>query len=108
MKHPPPLEVPPSPEGTKELKGKLPWELLPWWAVEEVMRVIDYGAKKYSPDNWRKVTPLRPIYLAAAMRHIVSFAKGQEEDPESGLHHLAHAACCLLFILEDWRRGDPS
>ena len=25
---------------------------------------------------------------------------GEDKDPESGLSHLAHAACCIMFLLE--------
>jgi hypothetical protein len=34
------------------------------------------------------------------MRHIMAFNDGEDKDPESGLSHLAHAACCIMFLLE--------
>jgi hypothetical protein len=33
------------------------------------------------------------------MRHVHAWRAGETKDPESGLHHLAHAGCCLLFML---------
>ena len=84
---------------TKHDSGKLRFDLLPVDAVEQVVRVLTYGAVKYTPNNWRKVDDLAR-YHAAALRHIFAWAKGEKTDPESGLPHLAHAACCLLFIVE--------
>ncbi|MBN8431835.1 hypothetical protein JF535_13335 [Microbulbifer salipaludis] len=80
--------------------GKPQWNLLPWHGVEEVVEVLTFGAKKYAPDNWRHVTDARGRYSAAALRHISAFMQGQERDEETDLHHLAHATCCLLFLLE--------
>jgi hypothetical protein len=34
------------------------------------------------------------------MRHLHAFNDGEDKDPESGLSHLAHASCCLMFLLE--------
>ena len=55
--------------------------------------------EKYAEHNWRKgFVWSRP--LSAAMRHITAFNAGEDKDPESGLSHLAHAACCIMFLLE--------
>lgn len=67
-------------------------------AVAEVCQVLTYGANKYSPDNWRKVEPDR--YVDATYRHLLAFHAGEGFDAETGKHHLAHAICCLLFLLE--------
>lgn len=87
-------------EGRKDDAGKPPWDLLPWRATEEVVRVLEFGARKYAPDNWRKVPDSRRRYFAAAMRHLLAWWGGERNDPETNLHHLAHAECCLKFILE--------
>lgn len=75
------------------------WHLLPWRAVGDVVGVLTYGAKKYAPDNWQKVEDWRKRYFAAAVRHLTAWFDGQKIDPESGHHHLAHAGCCVLFLL---------
>ena len=94
-------------EGIKYDENKPMWNLLPMESVEEVVDVLTFGAKKYSPDNWKKVDKER--YYAACMRHIVAWRKGETFDVESGLHHLAHAITCLLFIMEHERIvGVPS
>ena len=84
---------------TKHDKGKSALELLPSHAVTAVGDVLTYGAKTYSADNWRKVDDRRR-YLGAALRHLMAYAGGEDLDSESGLRHLAHAACSVLFLLE--------
>ena len=83
--------------GVKHDTDKPDWNLLPWDEVEQVVRVLQYGAKKYSPNNWVHVSWAR--YSSAAIRHIVARLRGQILDPETGLPHLAHAVCCLLFLI---------
>jgi hypothetical protein len=86
-------------DGTKHDDNKPNWNLMPWHALGEVQRVMDYGAKKYSENNWMYVKRPRPRYSAAMFRHIIAYARGETHDSESGLHHLAHAVCCALFII---------
>lgn len=86
--------------GVKHDKGKLQYHLLPRRAEREVVRVLMHGAAKYSADNWRSVEPMNERYYDAARRHLDAFMSGQLLDGESGLHHLAHAVCCVLFMLE--------
>ena len=87
-------------EGKKDDAGKAPWELFMWRAANAVVHVLEYGARKYAPNNWRNVPHARQRYFAATMRHLVAWYGDENIDPESGLPHLAHAACSLLFILE--------
>lgn len=80
-------------------QGKLPLHLLSTEAMNQTAAVLQFGAQKYAEHNWRKgFTWSRP--LAAAMRHITAFNNGEDKDPESGFSHLAHAACCIMFLLE--------
>lgn len=80
-------------------QDKLPLHLLSTEAMNQTAAVLKFGAIKYAEHNWRKgFTWSRP--LAAAMRHITAFNNGEDTDPESGLSHLAHAACCIMFLLE--------
>jgi len=93
--------------GQKHDAGKPEWDLVPALPMEEVVKVLTYGHKKYARDNWMLVDDPIRRYYAAAMRHLHAYqvARFVEEDSacaldhESGLHHLAHAACNLLFLL---------
>lgn len=78
---------------------KLPLNLLSSEAMNQTAAVLKFGAQKYAEHNWRKgFAWSRP--LAAAMRHLTAFNDGEDKDSESGLSHLAHAACCIMFLLE--------
>lgn len=88
------------PEGRKLDAGKPRFDLMPLHAYKAVVDVLTYGAGKYAPENWRKVDGWRWRYYRAALGHIYAWAVGERLDAESGLPHLAHAVCCLLFILE--------
>jgi len=86
----------------KDLLGALKpcLNLIPPVFLILVAKVMELGAKKYSPYNWRAKKVLGSIYLAAAMRHILSYQDGEDNDPESGTNHLAHAAACMGIMLD--------
>ena len=86
-------------EGRKFDQEKLRWDLVPWDSVEQIVDVLTYGAKKYAPDNWKSVPEGRTRYFAALCRHLFAWWRGEKIDPESGKPHLAHAGCCVLFLL---------
>ena len=75
-------------------------DLLPPKSIFEVAKVLGFGAEKYGPENWRLLENLQDRYTAGALRHIFAHMDGEDLDPESGMSHLAHALCCLLFKLE--------
>lgn len=85
--------------GQKHDEGKPNWSLMPWRTLAEVQRVLDHGAKKYGEWNWQQVERPHVRYLSAMFRHVIAYARGEECDPESGCHHLAHAVCCALFLM---------
>jgi len=69
--------------GEKHDSKKLRHTLYPVDAYEEVLEVLEFGATKYSPDNWRLVEDARTRYLNAALRHITEYRKGIKVDEES-------------------------
>lgn len=85
-------------EGVKFDMGKPPLGLLPRVALEQEAQVLAFGAQKYGRDNWRLGMDHSRL-LDACMRHVVAYADGEDNDQESGLSHLAHARCCLGFLL---------
>jgi hypothetical protein len=85
--------------------GKPPLARLPLRALRQVALVQLYGAHKYDEfDNYRKGMETSRN-ASCAMRHIADHMDGQDMDPESGLPHLAHAACRILFMLENIAQG---
>lgn len=84
--------------GRKFDQDKSRWELLPYREVEEIVKVLTFGADKYEDDNWKYVKP-RSRYIGALLRHFTAWFSGEKKDPETGISHLAHAGCCLLFLM---------
>jgi hypothetical protein len=87
-------------KGRKFDGGKLEYGLLPPLALEETVKVLTFGAQKYERDNWQKVPDANRRYFDALQRHVWAWKQGEQMDPESGIHHLAHAMCCLMFLYE--------
>ena len=93
-------QAPPAvrPEGRKDDGGKPRYDLLPPELMDGVARVLTFGAGKYGERNWEKGMHWgRPF--AALMRHMWAWWRGQARDPETGMSHLWHAACCLAFLI---------
>ena len=80
--------------------GKLQYGLIPPLALKEMVKVLTFGAEKYEPNNWKNVPESKRRYFDALQRHLWAYKEGEKLDPESGIHHLAHAACCLFFLYE--------
>lgn len=67
--------------------------------LNEIGRVLAYGAKKYAEDSWKNVPGGLTAYYAACLRHLAAWADGEENDKESTLPHLAHAATNIMFLM---------
>lgn len=88
--------------GTKNDTGKLQWSYLPVSAIKEVLKVLAYGDSKYPAEdgaNWKRVPDAKKRYYNALLRHVTSWWDGERNDPETGIHHLAHACSNCLFLL---------
>ena len=76
--------------------GRPRWELLPLKLIRGVVEVLTFGAMKYKDDSWKRVDPER--YRGAMMRHLDAMQDGEVYDKESGLPHIDHAMCNLVFL----------
>ncbi len=56
---------------------KMKWMLIPWVALKEIVKVL----------------------MEALLRHVIADAEGELVDSDYGLLHLAHAGCCVLFLI---------
>lgn len=84
-------------EGMKFDLGKLRYDLLSPEALKETVRVLTFGSVKYGDNNWRKGLKFGRVF-GALMRHLWDWWWGEELDPETGISHLSHASCCLMFL----------
>ena len=78
--------------------GKILMSLVDPYFVEDVAKVLTFGAKKYTPNGWQGVENGLTRYLDAMLRHLTAYQKGELIDPESGLTHLSHVAANVMFI----------
>ena len=96
----PNIKVETSSMGSKALKydeNKVDWSLIPVEAMEEVLKVFQYGERKYARWNFRNGFNSNRL-IASCLRHVTSWQKGIDLDEETGLSHLSHAVCCLLML----------
>ncbi len=100
------------PTANKFDQDKLPYELLAPEFLDATCGVLQFGAGKYGERNWELGMAWgRPF--GALMRHMWAWWRGEDKDPETGLSHLHHAACCIMFLIayeerqigEDDRKG---
>lgn len=92
--------------GIKHDHAKPRMSLMPEGVMEEMLAVLEYGAAKYSDDNWMIVPDAQTRYYDAAHRHIEAWWRCEAKDPESGKAHLAHAMCCLAFLMWFDKHGE--
>ena len=83
--------------GARYNDGKVALELIPGIALEDCARVFDYGRKKYAAWNWAKGMQWM-VPFGCLLRHLYAWARGEDNDPESGLPHLGHAMCNLVML----------
>ena len=88
----------------KHDNDKIRMDLIPYDVIVEIGKVLTFGANKYSARNWEAGFHWSRVY-AALQRHLALWFQGQEKDQETGLSHLAHAGCCLFFLLAFVLRG---
>ena len=89
----------PEPVGKKNDQGKPRYSLIPEHSLAAIVGVLEHGAAKYGVGNWSYVDNANERYYNAAMRHIQAWWEGEQLDQETNKPHLAHAACCLMFLL---------
>jgi len=86
-------------KGKKFDNGKLQWHLLPIRPLKQIVRVMQFGADKYGPFDWQRLKDPEERYYNALLRHIFAWREGEKLDPETGIHHLAHAGANIIFLL---------
>jgi hypothetical protein len=83
----------------KDDGGKPRFRLIPPYAELEVVKVLTHGGDKYGDDNWKNCDDW-DRYIDALGRHLNAYRRGEINDPETDMHHLAHLMCCALFLLD--------
>lgn len=84
-------EIPVTPEelaqsGTRNDRRKPRVDLIPPEVLIELAKLCEYGARKYSENNWRRGMNYSRMY-GSMQRHALKFWSGEAID-EEGFHHL--------------------
>lgn len=85
-------------EAKKADHGKIPLGLIPSEFEEALGEILAHGAKRYGSWNWTKGFDDELRLYSAIRRHLGAWHKGEDTDPDSGLPHLMHAACGIMFL----------
>lgn len=91
-------------KGTKYDGGKPDLSILSNVALNEIAKAFQFGANKYGRYNYLGGFEWTRL-ISACLRHVYAFAWGEENDSESGIHHMAHAGACVIMILDHVLRG---
>lgn len=84
-------------QAERKNNGKLQWTQIDFESMEDMVRVLEFGAEKYDRDNWKKGFPVRQL-CDSLLRHMTAFLNGEDIDPESGLTHIGHIQCNAMFL----------
>lgn len=82
--------------GDRFNEGKPKWSLVHYGSLVPMIKVLEFGAEKYTPDNWKKGLDLKEI-LESMQRHLAALMDGEEIDSESGIEHMGHIQCNAMF-----------
>lgn len=94
-------------DNPKEAAGraKTPMSVVPANVLMRLGAVLAHGAAKYGRHNWRVAGINLSTYYDAAHRHLAAWWEGEDNDPESGESHLAHAMATLAVALDAIEQG---
>lgn len=77
--------------------GKAQWSLVDFESFEDMVKVLEFGATKYAPHNWKKGLEVSKL-TESLMRHLFAMLNGEDIDPESGCSHIGHIQCNAMFL----------
>lgn len=85
---------------------KVPMSGMPAPVLMECGLVKLHGDLKYGRYNWRDAGVRSSVYYDACMRHLMAWWEGEDLDPDSGIHHIAHAMTGLAVLRDSQLQGN--
>jgi hypothetical protein len=100
-------------QAMKKDAGKDRWDLLPLDCIEGMVKVLTFGANKYADNGWKKLMADDPGAVArvtaSLRRHQLAIEKhgltaldlnkkGKIDKDHSGLPHISHVMCNVMFL----------
>ena len=92
-------------EAKKYDDNKVRMDLVPMSVIENIAKILTYGAKKYSDNSWQDLSNFWNRYKGALLRHLTAIDKGELIDQESGLPHIDHVLCNASFLSWGYHNG---
>ena len=86
------------PQGLRYNEGKTKWGLVDFKTLEEMVKVLEVGAKKYSAWNWKGGMSHTEV-SESLMRHLFAYLEGEDFDEETKCHHIGHVMCNAMFLM---------
>jgi hypothetical protein len=88
--------------GKRSNNGKPRLAFIPPASQELLAKALDFGANKYGDFNWRKAGPNFSLLsiMNSLERHLLAIKRGENNDEESGLPHIAHVLANAAFIAQ--------
>ncbi len=77
-------------------EGKVDWTQMHYKSMEPMIRVLEFGARKYAKKNWMKEMDPDQI-MNSLQRHVAAIMDGEIIDSESGIAHMGHIQCNAMF-----------
>lgn len=102
-----PKKTPAESTNPKDALGRMKPSLssIPPAALIHEARAMMNGAEKYGPYNWREKTVSARVYIDAIWRHLLAWQDGEENAPDSGIHHLGHLRASAGILLDAQEQG---
>ena len=85
--------------------GKKNWSLLHYPSIEPLISVLEFGALKYAPNNWKKGQPIENLNNSI-QRHLACIMEGEDLDMESNEYHYAHIMANCMFAIYQLDKKD--
>lgn len=79
-------------------ENKPKWSIVHFKSLIPFVRVLMFGAEKYSRDNWKNEMDIAEI-LDSTQRHLVEMMDGNTIDEESKELHAGHVMCNMMFYV---------
>jgi hypothetical protein len=73
------------------------WTLLDFDSLLPLVRVMEFGSKKYGAFNWKNKQANKKQSLQSAMRHLIALINDEDIDSESGLAHTGHIMANMMI-----------
>lgn len=77
--------------------GKISVDLLAPVALEGTAMILTIGAVKYARHNWTRGMLWSKV-IGPLLRHLLRFMAGEDYDKETGLPHVHHMGCNIMFL----------